>query len=73
MGIWSHTVDGVFSEDAFILKLNLSFFSGEFNERIFMDLLMSGAAALVAIWIIFDYTIINFFSFIAECCASDSD
>lgn len=73
MGIWSHTVDGVFSDDAFILNFEFSFFEGEFNNRIFKDLLMTGAAALIAVWIIFDYTIINFFSFIAECCASDSD
>lgn len=50
-----------------------SFEGDELTARMFTDLLMTAAAALVAVWIIFDYTIINFFSFIAECCASDSD
>ena len=63
MGVWSHTVNGVFNTSSFLIKFNQHFFDGEMNKRIFLDLLMSGGAAIIAIWIIFDYTIINFFSF----------
>lgn len=56
-----------------MVKLEQHFFDGEMNKRIFMDLIMSGGAALIAIWIIFDYTILNFFALVMECFERDSD
>lgn len=40
-------------------------------DRIFNDILMVGEPALVAALIILDYTIINFFSGLANCCKDE--
>ena len=36
-------------------------------QRAFIDILMLGGGALIAVWIIFDYTLIKFFTTVADC------
>lgn len=60
MGVWSYTADGFFGKNAYVVKLDLAFIGGQF-DRVFKDLLMLGALVVILVWIIFDYTVLNFF------------
>jgi len=70
MGIWAHTADGFFSDSAYLIKNSFSFIGGSF-DRVFKDLILLGALAVIVAWIVFDYTIISFFGLLQECCSKD--
>jgi hypothetical protein len=44
---------------------------GEKFDRVFLDIIMLGGAAIILAWIIFDYTILSFFSCLSNSCKSD--
>jgi hypothetical protein len=75
--IWSHTAtpstvtgDTIFLNSAPIFTVSLKVFNSDI-DRIFNDILMLGEPVLVAALIILDYTIINFFSGLANCCKDE--
>jgi hypothetical protein len=75
--IWSHTAtpsttanDTIFLGSSPLFNISFTIFSSEF-DRIFDDILMLAEPVLVAALIILDYTIINFFSGLANCCKDE--
>lgn len=68
MGVWSHTAPGVFDNSSYIIKYDAAGILGKQFDRVFLDLIMLGGAGLVLLWIIIDYTIINFFGCIIDSC-----
>ncbi len=43
---------------------------GDNFDRVFLDIIMLGAAAIVLAWIVFDYTVLSFINCISESCKS---
>ncbi len=69
MGIWSHTADGVFVDEAYVVKFANPMLEarGDLVKRAFVDILMLGGAAIIFAWIVFDYTVVKFFTTLVEC------
>jgi hypothetical protein len=66
MGIWSHTADGIFHISSYVVKLDFAIFGGDL-DRVFVDIIMVGAGALILAWIVFDFTIISFLKQLSDC------
>jgi len=76
--IWSHTAtpsntanDTIFLDSSPIFNLSFTIFKNDKLDRIFKDILMLAEPVLVAAIIIFDYTIVNFLSGLANCCKDE--
>jgi len=70
MGVWSHTAEGVFDSGAYVVQLPQRYFGGEIG-RTWDDVPMLAGAALIIVWIIFDYTMISFCNCLHEICIKD--
>lgn len=62
MGVWARTSPGLFDESAFFYVIDVSMLGNEVLKRAITDIILLGATGLVLLWIIFDYTIVSFFS-----------
>jgi hypothetical protein len=71
MGIWAHTASGVFDAGSYVVKFGSDLVQGEVLSRAIKDIIMLGGGALIAVWIIFDYTVITFFRTMIDCCSKD--
>ena len=67
MGVWSHTVPGLFNSSVYVVSLNITVDSA-IVTRALTDLLMLGATALILVWIVVDWLLIGFLSGCRECC-----
>jgi len=68
--IWSHTSAGIFTSDSYLIQMNYTYFNSSL-DRIFKDILITGEAAVIALIIIFNFTIINFVGSLIECCKDE--
>jgi hypothetical protein len=68
--IWSHTSGAIFTANAPLISLNFTIF-GSSLDRIFNDAMILGEGAVILVIIIIDFTLINFFSGLADCCCKD--
>lgn len=68
--IWSHTSSAIFTNNVPIFSINMTVF-GSSLDRIFQDAVILGEGAVILLAIIIDFTIINFFSGLTDCCCKD--
>jgi hypothetical protein len=68
MGIWGRTADGIFNDAAFFKIIDLNVVPGIVLQRAIADIIMLGMTAIIAAWIIFDFTIVTFFNYLRESC-----
>ena len=59
MGVWGRTADGIFDSSAFFIKLDLGYHN-KYLDRAVSDIILLGASGLILVWIIFDFTVVNF-------------
>lgn len=72
--LWAHTVPGFYLPEAFItfdLPVDIIETAGEVPARAVIDLIQTGATALILIWIVLDWTIFVFIGFLAEACKDE--
>lgn len=71
-GVWARTADDIFDDAAFLRFFDFSrFVSHEIVLRGLKDIILLGVSALVFIFIIFDFTLIKFFTMLADCCKNE--
>ena len=70
MGIWSHTVTGIFNSSAFLISIDVGT-THEIIARALGDILMLGATGLVLFWILIDWIFIGCISSLKECSKDD--
>ena len=68
--IWSHTSSAIFTTDAPLISFNFTIFKNSL-DRIFHDALILGEGAVILLVIVIDFTLVNFFSGLADCCCKD--
>lgn len=73
MGIWARTSLGVFNDDAFLRIIDLSMLNSIILQRATKDIILLIATAVVLIWIIFDFTIVAFFSCLRNACKDEME
>ena len=66
--VWSHTTPGVFTEEAPLLRLDLTVFSGRL-DRVFNDVLILSELVLVVLLILLEMTIFKFIGCLTDCCS----
>lgn len=69
MGIWARTSQGLFDDTAFFYFFDITtLIDNIVIKRAITDIILLGATAIIAVWIIFDFTIVTFFNFLKESC-----
>lgn len=68
--VWSHTTPGIFAPNAPLIKLQFAFFKNDL-DRIFADAMIVGEAVFMLGVILFEFTVINFFGWLSECCKDE--
>lgn len=68
--LWSHTALGVFQTTSPLVRFSWTIFHSGF-DRVFNDIIILGQAAFIVLYIVLDFTIINLFGSLAECCKDE--
>lgn len=68
--LWSHTTPNRFAKGAPLISLNWVVFHN-IVDRIFSDIIMLGELVVIVAVIVIDYTIVNLFGCLANCCKDE--
>lgn len=71
MGIWARTATGIFDTSAFFRVIDFTQIPNQILQRAIADIILLGATAIVAAWIIFDFTIVTLFRALRESCKDE--
>ena len=68
--LWSHTASGIFGSNVPLVRFSWTIFHSSF-DRIFNDIIILGEVAFIILVIVLDFTIVNLFGSLAECCKDE--